>query len=1086
MTKIKSPNNLTAEQQRIYKGLLQIGDLMGAFYLDALLILGQDCVLATKVNLIAHLAREIDGGFRDVFAPEKLKIAKQSSMAGDKNGHFASILVALGFDNEDITNEWMDVAGHFHELAHRHGAWLKPKDHTEIKKLWIRYEKILLILTGSSYAFRDRISHLSSIDTPTREILGALNNLLKDRQNEFQFFKDLSKRGWLRPLFEQGYFDLSNATVTYDPNGKRILEDWLPLRYLSNIASSVDRHEEILIVKILSIVKKEVIAEKLLLDDYSVSIMYQIVLALPNYVFDQEDIDFLNAFNTYWPASHKHHESILTSELIEKYLNNGEKEGLVKLIVFSLGFRIYVEKIEGLEELGIFSQVRVLPNIEEVQYYHLTSIDFKKVLEITGTDLLEKLVSNINELAVEKYYELDRIPSIEVSEQSAMYSQDWISRGVNFLSSAGEILPNTDRNRYIEHLLKQKHYVHLRIAFHLIRLNYSESGAIFWEWIKSHPLDGHLPIHELYLLIKEITPLLSDTEFEILINWIEDMRFDVALYNEVDIPKYKINRIRRYLNAFNLSTPDQQKHFKEVIEKYEKEDIWSIEHPEYDSYSSFSIGYDTPISLDDLSNKNVAEQIDYIAGYRQKDKFDTSSRGLSLLLNNCIIATPIKYLDELNHILSLPPMYLSQVISSFTSVLKNGDLANWKSFIKSVTARLFDKEFVKEGALDERKQALSDFAEFILQLSFKNVEIKFSEQEIEGLILTLITLLELDAYKSTEHIRSSDHRQYSINSMQGKAFDALINFSKVWGERYGASQPSKFHPLLKSYLDRNLKRTTEMEKDFSIGIGYNLSYLIWADPAWVKENVSVIFPSDNELHKSYTMGSVLSIYSGVAKNVILFLKENELNDYAVTMHDTDSGELSRLARFAAVELLWNNSPINEPNSLISLIIAKGNPAQYLKLINVCLELKYLPEKQVVEVWKALLSKCLTDSDIYTPVLQTVSNLSSLVTLNSEIVPLIEASMPFLENGPSAFRLVRSLTKIKESDPSQAGHLILKIWKQTGIRVHIFKELVELVENLYVSGYVDIADEMCIYVGDMGHIGLKQIYDQYRLTEIQKK
>ncbi|WGQ08954.1 hypothetical protein QG516_20795 [Pedobacter gandavensis] len=82
--KIKSLKGLSKEQNQIHKGLLQIGNLLGSFYLDALMILNQDCMLNTKVNLLAHLAREIDGGFKDVFAPQELKDKKEASMIGKK------------------------------------------------------------------------------------------------------------------------------------------------------------------------------------------------------------------------------------------------------------------------------------------------------------------------------------------------------------------------------------------------------------------------------------------------------------------------------------------------------------------------------------------------------------------------------------------------------------------------------------------------------------------------------------------------------------------------------------------------------------------------------------------------------------------------------------------------------------------------------------------------------------------------------------------------------------------------------------------------------------------------------------------
>ncbi|MGZ3821562.1 MAG: hypothetical protein ACXVB6_13275, partial [Mucilaginibacter sp.] len=85
--KITSLKGLTAEQERIYQGLLQIGELIASFYLDAILIIREECMLQTKVNLVAHCAREIDGALRGIFAPDKEKLSMAATLSGKDKGH---------------------------------------------------------------------------------------------------------------------------------------------------------------------------------------------------------------------------------------------------------------------------------------------------------------------------------------------------------------------------------------------------------------------------------------------------------------------------------------------------------------------------------------------------------------------------------------------------------------------------------------------------------------------------------------------------------------------------------------------------------------------------------------------------------------------------------------------------------------------------------------------------------------------------------------------------------------------------------------------------------------------------------------
>ena len=56
---------LNARQREIYQNLKSIGPEIAAYYLDGIRIL-QRGDLETSASLLAHIAREIDGGLRDI------------------------------------------------------------------------------------------------------------------------------------------------------------------------------------------------------------------------------------------------------------------------------------------------------------------------------------------------------------------------------------------------------------------------------------------------------------------------------------------------------------------------------------------------------------------------------------------------------------------------------------------------------------------------------------------------------------------------------------------------------------------------------------------------------------------------------------------------------------------------------------------------------------------------------------------------------------------------------------------------------------------------------------------------------------
>ena len=62
-----SEPELTPRQNKIYRNLQDIGPEIAAFYLDGVKIL-KNKEIETAANLLAHVAREIDGGLRQVLA----------------------------------------------------------------------------------------------------------------------------------------------------------------------------------------------------------------------------------------------------------------------------------------------------------------------------------------------------------------------------------------------------------------------------------------------------------------------------------------------------------------------------------------------------------------------------------------------------------------------------------------------------------------------------------------------------------------------------------------------------------------------------------------------------------------------------------------------------------------------------------------------------------------------------------------------------------------------------------------------------------------------------------------------------------
>ena len=1072
--RFKNLKHITKQQQHILDGLSQIDKEISGFYQDALLILTSDCVLASKVNLVAHLSREIDGGFRNIYAPKSLH--KEESKNG--GAHKASILIAMGHKNREVSDEWFKISTQFAAYAHRHG--LETRTLADFNGLWERYEKVLIFLVGSNYAFHDRVDQLTSIDLPTADMLNSLVYFFKDPQKEFLFYKTLQKPGWLIPLKKCGFFDLNTAFPNQTQPLNHGYPEWLPLRYLENIATRVSLEEEAVILEIIRDLQARIITGTLFLDDYVIYLVCRILANLPAYIFTAYDAEFLLAFSRYWDHPHRMFESEVSREMLQKMLKKGSAAGLTALLTFGLGYMRHEKKVEGLEEYHVYSQIRYQPNISET-YQSTLSQHLPEIMALGGIGLLKQLADILRNLATDQSSELMSLPSIEVSEQRMMRYNEWMYVLPDFISRGAELLPSGDKFTFLAGLISEREAIFHRIAFHLIRLDYGASSPIFWQYIAEQPLDAYFPIHELYLMTREHSNAFSEDQFQLYLNWVDQMNFETEHLSAEERAGAMVYRKRKYLNALHPGGDAHADLLKEAKAKYEAVNNYPLEHPEYDSYSTVSHGYDVPDNAADIKGQSVAEQIQLMRDHRDTDNFDTTGSGIGLLMRNYIIQEPSKYVQEIELILSVRPQFLKQVVSGLEAVLKNDAIDDWKPVGAAIDRRVGAAGFDQEDKFRHSSQTMTEVAEFYLTLSRKDERYRFSTADLAHLLGKIIHYLDMDAYKTPEPV-SNQVADYHLNTLPGKLFEALINFCGLWSAHLATDEKHRLPPAVLAYFEANLGRTAEKDKGFSLGLGYHFSFLLYADREWCDSQAARIFPAENVLHKDLTLNALLSPYHYVYQSVITFLKAHDLNSYLVSHYRTDSGQLTHLTKIALVEYFEIvPAVLDDHTSLIAQLLAAALPLQLEKVVNVTVALEIVSADLLLNLWQRLIEIGLGNPDNYAELLKNLLRLLLLVgELSADFLKLVENSLPYLVGDVIAYSTVRSLIRLSSGDPQSSGQVVLRIWQQTGIRVEVSKDLLQFVEGLYLKGLSVLADDLCRYVAQAGEIGLKAIYDNYQL------
>ena len=248
---------LSPQQAEIYQNLEAIGPEIAAYYLDGLKILhSRD--LENAASFLAHAAREIDGGLRDILSVDKkeelefiIRVPNGETLREEKRGegtlkftvdtpgpvkvryerigkHKPSILQSLGVDEPSpLAERWIKVTGKFYEFVHRHGAWKPPHSIEDFESIWRDFEDVLADVVGNYLNILIKVvDRILEYEEPTDEIRGVLPHLLKSDMRRKYFFEKLDFPAWLEPLKKDGWFD-PESNVIVSPRATGVIKlDW--------------------------------------------------------------------------------------------------------------------------------------------------------------------------------------------------------------------------------------------------------------------------------------------------------------------------------------------------------------------------------------------------------------------------------------------------------------------------------------------------------------------------------------------------------------------------------------------------------------------------------------------------------------------------------------------------------------------------------------------------------------------------------------------------------------------------------------------------------------------------------------------
>ena len=519
--------NLSPQQREIRRNLEAIGPEIAAYYLDGIKILhGTD--LETAASLLAHIAREIDGGLRDILSSDEAKRHIQNQLTEavlvklgnyselkDRKGHIASILAALGIDDSIIllsTDDtrvnfairWINVSTQFHKFAHRHGAWRIPRAKEEFEVLWYEFEGILSNLVGSFLDLLNQLDRICAYEEPTGEIRSTLPNLLGSEERRAYFFRKLEFPAWLEPLKKDGWFDPDwNPMPQESPDqpGYYYSSRWHALEYVVKIST----HPECPIDTLVDIVNAITDESRERIDNGRTDLdTVKIISTLPIDRIKPQHITFmaaaLKSIQKYGLMDQEIGQTILP-----KLLEGGKRELTLALLIIML-------EIEFVDE-------RIQPIMDEHWLEDALKRYGRIIANLCGIEAAQIALTQIRELAAADPFVFYSPHPVE-SDLSRLSHASYTELIVSFANSLFQFAELNNIEETVRALLQEPHTIIRRIAIKAITNHYSDLKHLFWEW-EGNPLDEVELEPEISQLIQVNSPIFDEDEIEQVLQWIE-------------------------------------------------------------------------------------------------------------------------------------------------------------------------------------------------------------------------------------------------------------------------------------------------------------------------------------------------------------------------------------------------------------------------------------------------------------------------------------------------------------------------------------------------------------------------------------
>lgn len=1070
---------MTDRQLEIHKGLSSIGTEIAAFYHDGVTLSEMD--LDTKPYLLGHLSREIESGLRDILTPkslEDIELCEECSRPlNRKIGHKESIIHSLGLDDEtEFVKQWYKVAKQFPKYAHRHGVWKDPREKEAFDNLWHQFEDILAFLVGNYYAIADRLDGILKMTEPSKEVINALPNLLKEDSRFLYFFNGLKHRQWLLFLEKEEYFVGSKnpePVEAEDNPGFYSMPYWAVLTYLEEVArqnlEKPDKDTTESLVRIIDSISQFRDEDGQRIENYRTDYtVFKLICTLPEEYLDDRHFEYIKiGLTSKWDGLIGHS----FNDLLERFISIGNKDLLLKSIEVLLTHRIIEDTFEKVHSI-----------FRSYEFQRILS-DFKeKLIPILGVDILNISLQKINEVI-----EIDKssfknisIPAIENHEQTS-FTDRYDCQLVYLLRDTLEKLNSKDVANTLKGLFLKEHPIFSRIAVHTIRIRYNEFKDFFWNL--GNPLDLTLTKHEVYELLKEHSSNFSAQEIDQIIDWINSKEYYIP--EEFQDDRDKIERSIAYRKKEWLTSllPSGSEKVTEIIKELDKVNDADVEHPGFDSWHSSLTGNISPLTMNEIDEMSLEEIISYYHDFNQQhhDFMGPSVDGLIDMLTMTVRKNPDKYIVDITPMVEAP----SQIQYSWIRGLGESWRDENKEFecaeVFNVVLEIIQKEeFWASHNSDDNycRWFVSSLISFI-ENGLQNDNHAFKPEGLPIVKEILFIILKNDNYPVFDH---SDLSMTVLNNSKGKIFMTLFQYS-LRSARLDGKESDRWDNDVHVLITQNIESKDDNPLLFYV-IGQFLPNIHYLDENWMIQNFNKLFPLDSKTNWSASISGYFFHHRRPNRiHFKLFMEGSHLQE--ALSNDFIVGEAKNsLIQQICTAYLYEFESIVIDKDIIQTLINSKSENVLSSLIYFFWSPRFPFEKSVTPkikpFWVALYNKAIKmeDKELDSYILSGCCKwLNSVEEIDDELYEILLNSAVHI-NQRDRYSIIESLSKHINNCPEKVGNILIEIFKKE-VSYDISRgKLQEIVESLYDKGLNNIADKICLLHGEKGFHFLRDIYDKY--------